>query len=253
MLAIAARSGKFLPVCLTFGPVNGPDDFCYVVDRAFGPGRGRKNRYTREWVAYVDDLTIRTGRVVDGSFRTDAEHEEEVRRAMRDAPVTVGQPARDALEALGVQAEALGTKGKHDPKVSDHNHPSHHQRPKGWFRPRVRDLLGVWSRRVPWFWVGFWGRAPFGSGRCASFGASSVRTSSAPQLFGSRVDAWGLLLGECYRARGAREPVLANSRPALASVGRVCGSRPGRGSMEQRCSGQTRTRQLKHTWRAIWD
>ena len=123
VLAIVARSGKFLPVCLTFGPVNGPDDFCYVVDRAFGPGRGRKNRYTREWVAYVDDLTIRTGRVVDGSFRTDAEHEEEVRRAMRDAPVTVGQPARDALEALGVQAEALGTKGKHDPKVSDHNHP----------------------------------------------------------------------------------------------------------------------------------
>ena len=164
VLAIVARSGKFLPVCLTFGPVNGPDDFCYVVDRAFGPGRGRKNRYTREWVAYVDDLTIRTGRVVDGSFRTDAEHEEEVRRAMRDAPVTVGQPARDALEALGVQAEALGTKGKHDPKVSDHNHPSHHQRPEGWVRPRVRDLLWVWSRGVPWFWVGFWGRAPFGSG-----------------------------------------------------------------------------------------
>ena len=145
VLAIVARSGKFLPVCLTFGPVNGPDDFCYVVDRAFGPGRGRKNRYTREWVAYVDDLTIRTGRVVDGSFRTDAEHEEEVRRAMRDAPVTVGQPARDALEALGVQAEALGTKGKHDPKVSDHNHPSHHQRPEGWVRPRVRDLLWIWS------------------------------------------------------------------------------------------------------------
>lgn len=34
VLAIVARSGKFLPVCLTFGPVNGPDDFCYVVDRA---------------------------------------------------------------------------------------------------------------------------------------------------------------------------------------------------------------------------
>ena len=58
VFAIVARSGKFLPVCLTFGPVNGPDDFCFVVDRAFGPGRGRKLRYTREWVAYVDDLTI---------------------------------------------------------------------------------------------------------------------------------------------------------------------------------------------------
>ena len=27
VLAIVARSGKFLPVCLTFGPVNGPGDF----------------------------------------------------------------------------------------------------------------------------------------------------------------------------------------------------------------------------------
>ena len=35
ILAIVARSGKFLPVCLTFGPVNGPDDFSYVVDRAY--------------------------------------------------------------------------------------------------------------------------------------------------------------------------------------------------------------------------
>ena len=68
VLAIVARSGKFLPVCLTFGPVNGPDDFCFVVDRAFGPGRGRKARFAREWTAYVDDLTVRTGRVIDGQF-----------------------------------------------------------------------------------------------------------------------------------------------------------------------------------------
>ena len=30
ILAVVARSGKFLPVCLTFGPVNGPDDFCFL-------------------------------------------------------------------------------------------------------------------------------------------------------------------------------------------------------------------------------
>ena len=48
VLAIVARSGKYLPVGLTFGPVNGPDDF---------------NLF---WVAYVADLTVRTGRVVDG-------------------------------------------------------------------------------------------------------------------------------------------------------------------------------------------
>ena len=35
VLAIVARSGKYLPVGLTFGPVNGPDDFNFVVDRAY--------------------------------------------------------------------------------------------------------------------------------------------------------------------------------------------------------------------------
>ena len=44
ILALAAKSGKFLPVCLTFGPNNGPDDFAYVVDRCYAPGRGRRMR-----------------------------------------------------------------------------------------------------------------------------------------------------------------------------------------------------------------
>ena len=33
VLAIVARSGKYFPVGLTFGPVNGPDDFNFVVGR----------------------------------------------------------------------------------------------------------------------------------------------------------------------------------------------------------------------------
>ena len=28
VLAVVARSGVYLPRCLTFGPVNGPEDFC---------------------------------------------------------------------------------------------------------------------------------------------------------------------------------------------------------------------------------
>ena len=51
MLAILARSGQFLPQCLTFGPHNGPEDFCYVVDRIFSPGPHSKMRYCREWMA----------------------------------------------------------------------------------------------------------------------------------------------------------------------------------------------------------
>ena len=68
MLAILSRSGTFLPLCLTFGPQNGPEDFALVVDRVYAPGRHRKLRYMREWLPYVDDLTIRTGRVLGELF-----------------------------------------------------------------------------------------------------------------------------------------------------------------------------------------
>ena len=144
ILAIVARSGKFLPVCLTFGPVNGPDDFCFVVDRAFGPGRNRKGRYTKEWVAYVDDLTIRTGRSIDGKFLTDAEHDQEIKESMRNAPVEIPQSANDAIEALGIQPKGVGAEKvrKHDEKVSDHNHPTRPLNQRSWFtiRSRVREI-----------------------------------------------------------------------------------------------------------------
>ena len=153
VLAIVARSGKFLPVCLTFGPVNGPDDFSYVVDRAFGPGRNRKLRFTREWIGYVDDLTIRTGRTIDGKFFTDEEHDQEVKEAMRRAPVEVPQTANEAIEALGIRQKGIGseTKRKHDVSVSDHNHPT---RQRSWYliRSRVRYPQGVVLGIMVCFW-----------------------------------------------------------------------------------------------------
>ena len=109
--------------------MNGPDDFCFVVDRAFGPGRGRKARFAREWITYVDDLTVRTGRVIDGQFLTDAERDNEIKKATKTGPALAPQPASDALEALGVQPlKGLGSsaekKEKHDERVSDHNRPT---------------------------------------------------------------------------------------------------------------------------------
>jgi hypothetical protein len=86
VLAIVARSGKFLPVCLTFGPTNGPDDFSYVVDRMYAPGRSRRMRLGREWLAYVDDLTVRSGRVVDGVAYRDCEYDQELKEACRRVP-----------------------------------------------------------------------------------------------------------------------------------------------------------------------
>ena len=58
MLAILARSGQFLPRCLTFGPHNGPEDFAFATDRVFAPGKHRKMRLCRTWQVYADDNTI---------------------------------------------------------------------------------------------------------------------------------------------------------------------------------------------------
>ena len=102
VLAIVARSGKYLPVGLTFGPVNGPDDFNFVVDRAYAPGKGRRLRYTKEWIAYVDDLTVRTGRVVDGKFYTDSAADQAVREACaKGSSQAAPQSPESAMEALG--------------------------------------------------------------------------------------------------------------------------------------------------------
>ena len=140
VLAIVSRSGKFLPMGLTFGPVNGPDDYNYVIDRAYAPEKGRRLRFTREWIAYVDDLTVRAGRVVDGRFLTDAQAEAETRSACKKGALASPQSPGSALKALGFDPAAPkrarqshdgtgaaappGARPKHDEKVSDHNHPA---------------------------------------------------------------------------------------------------------------------------------
>ena len=49
MLAILARSGQYLPRCLTFGPTNGPEDFAFATDRVFAPGEGRRRFFCDNW------------------------------------------------------------------------------------------------------------------------------------------------------------------------------------------------------------
>ena len=124
VLAIVARSGKYLSVGLTFGPINGPDDFNFVVDRAYAPGRGRRLKYTKEWIVYVDDLTVRTGRVIDGQFFTDAQAEGAVREACAKGAVAAPQSASSALEALGVRGAHNTKRANHDAARSDQNHPT---------------------------------------------------------------------------------------------------------------------------------
>ena len=100
MLAVIAKTGTFLPKCLTFGPHNGPEDFAHVVDQVFSPGAKQKRRFCKEWLAYVDDVTIRTGRVVEGQFFTDDEVEEHISLASQNASAEA-QSAQETLSEMG--------------------------------------------------------------------------------------------------------------------------------------------------------
>eukprot|EP00435_Cladocopium_sp_Y103_P076316 s7_g90.t1 len=97
VLALLSRSGQFLPICLTFGPQNGPEDFAYVVDRLYAPGKNRKLRLMKQWLPYVDNLTIRTGRVLDEVVYRDEEMTARVRAAVELSNVQ-DQQIGEALE-----------------------------------------------------------------------------------------------------------------------------------------------------------
>ena len=107
MLAILARSGQFLPICLTFGPSNGPEDFAYATDRVFAPGRRRRMRLCKEWEIYADDATIRTGRMIDGVYYSDSEHSERLHQASKKQNMPE-QDLESAFKLLGFNPDGLG-------------------------------------------------------------------------------------------------------------------------------------------------
>ena len=107
MLAILARSGQYLPVCLTFGPTNGPEDFAFATDRVFAPGRGRKMRFCTNWQIYADDITIRSGRWVDGTYYTDEERVISLAKAKEKREVSQVD-LEGAFRSLGFNPSPLG-------------------------------------------------------------------------------------------------------------------------------------------------
>ena len=111
MLAILARSGQFLPRCLTFGPHNGPEDFGFAVDRVFSPGRGRKMRHCKQWQIYADDTTVRTGRVVDGTIYTDEEYAERTKGACKKAQMNI-MSLEESFRNMGYDPEGLSKETK---------------------------------------------------------------------------------------------------------------------------------------------
>ena len=112
MLAILARSGQYLPRCLTFGPHNGPEDFAFATDRVYAPGVGRKMRFCKNWIKYADDCTVRSGRVLEGVIYTDEEYAERLKSAIEREPVGSFQPLEEAFKALGFDPDGLGAEGK---------------------------------------------------------------------------------------------------------------------------------------------
>ena len=55
-LAMITLSGVYLPVCLPFGPLNGPEDFQRLMHDIF------RARLLKEWFIYLDDLAVATFR-----------------------------------------------------------------------------------------------------------------------------------------------------------------------------------------------
>ena len=121
-------------------------------------------RFTKEWIAYVDDLTVRSGRVIDDRFYTDSEADQAIRGACSKGSVATPQAAGAALEALGVRPQGAADKrAKHDSAKADTNHPTRVSVSRGglglsgfgWVCGLVGVFLGgpsVWSGRRSWAW-----------------------------------------------------------------------------------------------------
>ena len=120
MLAILARSGQYLPVCLTFGPTNGPEEFAFATDRVDAPGRGRKMRFCTTWQIYADDITVRSGRWLNGVYHSDSERAEAIRKAQQKNRADQVE-LEESFRALGFDPSPLGTDQK--PKAKSKSRP----------------------------------------------------------------------------------------------------------------------------------
>ena len=99
--AVLSEIGCLLPQALQLGGANGPFDFQYVVDETFSLGSRARRRFGQQWLNYLDDFAVRSGRWVRGGPISDAAHQ-----AMLAAARPPEEPARtlgDVYEAAGLQ------------------------------------------------------------------------------------------------------------------------------------------------------
>ena len=68
-------------------------------------------RFCTNWQIYADDVTIRTGRWLDGTYYSDADSTDRLREAQQNREAS--QPSLDdAFKALGFNPQPLGEEGK---------------------------------------------------------------------------------------------------------------------------------------------
>ena len=79
---------------------NGPEDFAFATDRVFAPGRGRKMRFCTNLQIYADDITIRSGRWLDGVYYPDEERSKRAKDAA-ERETTARVELEEAFRTLG--------------------------------------------------------------------------------------------------------------------------------------------------------
>ena len=107
VLAVLAPSGSYLPKCLNFGPMNGPEDFARVVATLFALGKSRVRRLNKEWNVYVDDFCVRTGR-----WRGNRGYSDEEYSRMEAAAAIAGAPLRPVLVEAELRTMRKETEGE---------------------------------------------------------------------------------------------------------------------------------------------
>ena len=68
-------------------------------------------RFCQQWQIYADDITVRTGRVLDGVIYSDEEYSAKVKGA-KEREVFQIQPLEESFKNLGFQPEGLGQEDK---------------------------------------------------------------------------------------------------------------------------------------------